>query len=1196
MTYLVDTGSDISVIKVNKVVKDLGINEKEKCRITGVTDSETYSLGTVFANFKIDRQSIKQKMHIVGQDFPIITDGIIGRDFLRQNQCIIDYETFTILIKLQEEEIVLPMETSLPKQNIFKIPARTEILQALNIKRNSDSIVLSDEIRKGVFICNTLIPKNGVAHIKIINTTEESVQIENFEPKIDSLSDYHVMQNMQYSNNISKEERYKKIIKEINLENNNDYEKQEIFKICREFLDVFYVSGDKLTTNNFYKQEILKEDNVPVFIKNYRLPHVHYEEINKEVKKLIDNDIIEPSVSPYNSPLLVVPKKSPDGNKKVRLVVDFRQLNKKIIGDKFPLTRLEDVLDNMGRAKYFSTLDLTSSFHQIELEKESRHMTAFSTNQGHFQFKRLPFGLKISTNSFQRMLSIALAGLDELAFLYVDDIIVFGCGLTHHNSNLKKVLQRLRSHNLKINPSKCNFLKKEVTYLGHRITDEGVKPDPEKYEVIKNYPRPTDADGTRRFVAFCNYYRKFIRDFALIAKPLNTLLKKGTEFIWTHECEQSFNLLKTKLMNPPILQYPNFEKEFVLTTDASNFTLGAILSQGDVGKDLPIAYASRSMDKHELNKPIIEKELLAIHWAINYFRPYLYGNSFTVITDHRPLVSLFTNKNPSSKMTRIRLDLMDYNFKIIFKQGKLNTNADALSRIVWDTQALKSLIPKETINVVTRNMKKKLEENNISVSLDKPKRETDQLYAWECTSITEVKNLKQLQFKIESLDVPLGELNKNKEVHKFIGDIEKLRKVTVIISNNLALEMDSKLEKLIKRMHELKINKLALKDNDIIFSYMTINEFKEKFNNLQINKVGTYSENDLRILIYKAPKIIVNPEEMLKIIEENHMTPIGGHTGIKRTICKIKQRFVWKNMSKMVKKFINKCELCKKNKIVKHTKEKLVLTETPGSSFEIISVDTVGPLKISNECRYILTLQCELTKYIEAIPMKNKEAITVARAIVEKFILKFGIFKVLKSDMGTEFLNEIMKNICDLLKINQINSTPYHHETLGAIERNHRVLNEYLNNFTTDFNWEEWLPYFVFAYNITPHTETQYTPFELVFGKLASIPSFITAEVSKPIYNFDNYAEEVRFRLREAHKKANNLLNHSKVNKKIEYDKKANPSDFKVGDYIFLKRGNRRKFESNYTGPYEIIERNGVNSKIKIGNEIKEIHNNRLKK
>lgn len=256
-------------------------------------------------------------------------------------------------------------------------------------------------------------------------------------------------------------------------------------------------------------------------------------------------------------------------------------MNKKVVNDKFPLTRLEDVLDKLGRAKYFSTLDMTSSFHQIELSKESRHVTAFSTNKGHFQFKRLPFGLKISTNSFQRMLSIALSGLDSNAFIYVDDIIVYGCTLKHHNENLERVFRRLQKYNLKLNLQKCNFLQSEVVYLGHLITAEGIKTDPNKHAVIKNYPIPTNSDEVRKFVAFCNYYRRFIPHFAEIARPLNTLLKKNKLFDWTLECEKAFKTLKQELIGPHVLRYPDFNQPFIITTDASDYALGAVLSQGE---------------------------------------------------------------------------------------------------------------------------------------------------------------------------------------------------------------------------------------------------------------------------------------------------------------------------------------------------------------------------------------------------------------------------------------------------------------------------------------------------------------------------------------------------------------------------------------------------------------------------------------
>lgn len=345
-----------------------------------------------------------------------------------------------------------------------------------------------------------------------------------------------------------------------------------------------------------------------MYIPNYKQIHAHAPEINRQVQNLLENEIIEPSVSHYNSPILLVPKKS-HNEQKWRLVVDFRQLNKKLLPDKFPLPRIDTILDQLGRAKYFTTLDLMSGFHQIPLEEQSKKYTAFSTSSGHYHFKRLPFGLNISPNSFQRMMTIALAGLTpECAFVYVDDIVVIGCSENHHLRNLRLVFEKLRQYNLKLNPEKCFFFKQDVTYLGHKITDKGILPDDSKYDIIKKYPIPKNADEVRRYVAFCNYYRKFIENFSEIAQPLNKLLRKNTPFKWSEECNKSFEILKARLLHPQILQYPDFQKEFILTTDASSTACGAVLSKCYNEIDLPIAFASRTFTKGELNKAIIEKK------------------------------------------------------------------------------------------------------------------------------------------------------------------------------------------------------------------------------------------------------------------------------------------------------------------------------------------------------------------------------------------------------------------------------------------------------------------------------------------------------------------------------------------------------------------------------------------------------------
>ena len=1201
LTFLIDTGADISLLKLDETDRNREFLDHTDCVIKGISDETTHSHGTIKTKFQFEDQTVNQRLHIVDYNFPIQTDGILGRDFLIKNSCKIDYETFTIALYFNDIEMILPMQTKLPHNNDIFIPARMQTIKAINLNLVEDSVILNEEIQEGIFVANTIVPSRGIAHVKILNTREESINIKNFTPKILPLRNFEILQAKTFREN--KNDRYKKLLEELELDFVDKTMEKSLLDIFKEYSDVFHLNGDKLTANNFYEQKIAIDNSNPTYIKNYRLPHAQMDEIDRQIKKLENDDIIEPSNSPYNSPLLIVPKKVENGEKKWRLVVDFRQLNKKIIDDKFPITRLDDILDNLGRAKYFSTLDLTSSFHQIKLHKDSKSLTAFSTNKGHYQFKRLPFGLKISTNSFQRMLSIALSGLNTEAFLYVDDIIIFGCSLKHHNTNLIKTFDRLRRFNLKVNPQKCNFLKTEVTYLGHLITNKGIKTDPKKYDVIKKYPIPISADEIKRFVAFCNYYRRFIPKFAEIAKPLNTLTKKNTEFNWTENCQEAFDLLKQKLINPPILKYPNFDEVFVLTTDASNYALGAVLSQGEIGKDLPISYASRTLTKHEINKPIIEKELLSIHWAINFFRPYLYGRKFIVVTDHRPLVSLFSHKNPSSKLTRIRLDLSDYDFEIRYKQGKINTNADALSRIKIDSDTLKALIPTVDVNITTRAMKKKMENdknNNNNSKNEEHEPKLDQLYSWNCTSITEIKNCNKLKF-VDERKLDKNSMHYNNKTRKNKTKGAKLPSVIKVYKNKVDIHINDNpcknhlgeiLEKLIEDMKIYKWHKLAIEENDEIFSYISISEFKNIFNKLQNKR-----PSNLKIIIYKAPIKINNDVIKEKLIKEYHDTPYAGaHSGVKRTINKLKRKYVWKGMNKMVKNYVNKCTDCTKNKQIRHVKERLTITDTPQSSFETISMDTVGPLRICNDKRYILTVQCELTKYIEAIPMENKEAKTIAKALIENIILKYGNFKKIKTDLGTEFINETMKKICQTLNIEHITSTAYHHETLGSIERNHRVLNEYLLSFTKDNIWDEWIPYFVFSYNITPHTDTGYSPYELIFGKVANLPNEEILQSDNKIYNIDDYAKEVKFRLIEANKKAQELITNAKIKRKQVYDKNINPINIDIGDLVYLKNENRKKLDNPYKGPYEVIELNGVNTKIKIGSNVKKVHNNRLKK
>lgn len=370
---------------------------------------------------------------------------------------------------------------------------------------------------------------------------------------------------------------------------------------------------------------------------------------------MLKQKIIQPSDSPWSSPIWIVPKKTDSsGEAKWRLVVDYRKLNDKTIADRYPIPNISDILDKLGKCQYFTTIDLYSGFHQIEMCKQDIQKTAFSVDNGHYEYLRMPFGLKNAPFTFERVIDNVLRGLPNVT-VYCDDIIIYSTSLQEHMLNIESVFQRLREANFKIQPLKSEFLKKETSFLGHIITADGIKPDPNKIKAIHQYPIPKTSKEIKSFLGLLGYYRKFIPNFAKLIKPFTSCLKKGAKIQLNSEYINCFKLCQNILSNDPILQYPEFSKEFNLRTDASNFAVGAVLSQGPIGADKPIAYASRTLNDSEIHYSTIEKELLAIIWATKYFRPYLFGRHFNIVTDHRPLQYLMNLKEPNSRLIRWKL-------------------------------------------------------------------------------------------------------------------------------------------------------------------------------------------------------------------------------------------------------------------------------------------------------------------------------------------------------------------------------------------------------------------------------------------------------------------------------------------------------------------------------------------------------------
>ena len=438
----------------------------------------------------------------------------------------------------------------------------------------------------------------------------------------------------------------------------------------------------------------------PVFVKQYTIPLKYQSFIDDETKRLEEAGLISRSLSNWSAPCIVVPKKQdPDNPREVqlRMVIDYRQLNKRIITSRapdrngkvgkvvlnYPIPTIESLLARLEGCKYFSILDLRSGYHHIRLSEESKPLTAFTTHSGKFQWNVLPFGIGIGVQTFSFVINKAIGHCSDFAANYLDDIIVFSRTAEEHMLHLEAIFEALQIADLKIKVSKCEFFKKHVSYLGFLIGETGKRCDRSKVEAINRITTPTSIEEVRQFNGMCSYYRKFISHYSDISKCFNDMTKKGATFKWTAECDAAFRLLKEKLMENPVLINPQVDKDYVIHCDASKYSYSGILQQTRPGTEelAPVAYFSGNFDKTQVKWNITEKEAYAVYKLVKKFTFYITGAKTTVFSDHKPLKNFFKGGMNIAKLDRWSLKLQEFDISIEFIQGKLNTVSDVISHL-----------------------------------------------------------------------------------------------------------------------------------------------------------------------------------------------------------------------------------------------------------------------------------------------------------------------------------------------------------------------------------------------------------------------------------------------------------------------------------------------------------------------------------
>ena len=1116
--FLLDTGAAVSVVRYDTLGESLQqqINPVQVATF-GANGSPLDVVGQVKTTIKIGELEYDQLFTVVKQ---LSVAGILGADFLVQHSALIDCKNNSLL--LADQQVTVPIKTigsSLAKPTVSNVVAlTTQEIPGRSSKviqcwlKNSD--VLSTEglvepLQPGTLPKNILVGRslNAVEQqqrltIPVVNVGPSPVKIYK-GTRVALFTPRHEVFLVDQDDVSPQESSLLSQRPDINLESTDltHDEKAQLQTLLSEFSDVFATPEGLLGRTNVVKHSIHVEGR-PIRQPSRRLPEALKPVVNSEVDKMLSQGVIQQSNSPWSSPIVMVQKK--DGS--WRFCIDYRKVNAHTHRDAYPLPRIDETLDSLSGATYFSTLDLASGYWQVEMAERDKEKTAFSTPYGHYEFNVMPFGLTNAPATFQRLMECVLSGLTlSECLIYLDDIIIFSATFSEHVARLRNVLQRLRNANLKLKPSKCCFAQSSVKYLGHIVSRKGVHADPEKVEAVFNYPSPKDLKELNHFLGLTSYYRRFIEGYAKIAVPLHKLRQKGNNFCWNDNCEKAFIELKSRLMNSPILSYPDFSLPFVLSTDASDAAVGAVLSQVKEGRECVVAYWSRQLQKAERNYSTIEKEALAIVSAIKEFYPYLYGFHFTLVTDHNPLTTLKGVKDYGGRLTRWMLFLQQFNYDIVYKPGKTHSNADAMSRI--PTQ-----------------------DNCIVV-------------------VQDVCPLDKLQ----------QEQAKDKQLQPLLVALEKQQPLPNSIAPGLK--------------------------QAFLFNGVLCRHFGEA------SKVQT-----------------VLPEALKHTVLE-HVHDKAGHLGINKTMEKVKERFYWPGYEEDIRSWVRECKQCQQRNPPMPTPQAPLETIQANYPFEKISWDIMGPLPVSNSGnKYVLVVTDLFTKWVEAFPLKETSSATLSNVMVDEIVCRFGVPTSIHSDQGANFCSEVINTMCKLLGIERSQTSAYHPQGNGQVERFNRTMEAMLSKVVqaNQKNWDKHLPKVLFAYRTAIHESTKFTPFHLMYGRSPTLPVDVFLGRTNSYEGFSGYPDIIREMhkvLGDSYATVRQNLTQAQSRRKHLHDHSANSTAFQCGDRVWLyvpavKQGRSRKLSSLWRGPYTVIDKtSSVNYRIQLigTSQSLVVHHNRLK-
>ena len=986
--------------------------------------------------------------------------------------------------------------------------------------------LLSSHLASPVDITPTVVnyigKKTGLVDVKVDNISTQTVVI----PSRATLCELQPVTRLmgkprEETSNVSAESVLDKMTLDSPLL--DDKQKELLSDKLRLHMDKFSTSDLDMGHHTRVQHEIHLTDDHPFKERHRRIPPGMLHQVREHLQQMLDSGIIRPSQSPWSSEVGWVRKK--DGS--LRQCVDYRRLNARTIKDSYCLPRIEEILDSLAGAKYFSVLDLKSGYHQVEIAEQHKERTAFSVAPlGFYEYNRMAMGLANAPATYQRLMESVLGDLHlTVCLVFLDDIIVFGDSFDEHMDRLEQVLIRLGQNGLKLNPKKCSLFQERVKYVGHIVSAKGIETDPEKIEKVKNWPQPQNAEEVRRFLGFCGYYRRFVKDFSKIAKPLTELMpttakkKKGKKpatatqrkpWQWGDVEEMAFQELKARLTAPPVLAFADYSKPFELHCDASGTGLGSVLYQEQEGHKRVIAYASRGLSKSEANYPAHKLEFLALKWSVTEkFHDYLFGHRFTVFTDNNPLTYVLTSARLDATGHRWLAALAAYDFEILYKPGVSNTDADALSRLHTGVAESASL-------------------NHISTE-----------------SVSQVCTNSQATSYVEGLACSVNVVNdsfdSNRQVLHRVSD----RDMSTAQRNDPVIGI---------WLNATETNKRP--DRSIITSTKEGSAHRSMFqtaDRLKVYDGKLYRETEMEGRLVKQ---LVLPEvyipEVLRLLHDQI-----GHPGRDRTLSLLRDRFFWPGMYAKVEDYVQGCDRCIRRKTPQDKKVPLVNIRTT-QPLELVCVDFLTLESSKGGYQHVLVVTDHFTRFAQAIPTRNMTAKTTADALLNGFIVHYGVPMKLHSDQGANFESKLIKELCTLLGCDKSRTTPYHPMGNGMTERYNRTLLGMLGTLQPHqkSDWKSHIAPLVHAYNCTRHESTNFSPYSLMFGRDPHLPvdlkfGLTEDQEAEPL---TQYVDKLRTRLKESFELATKNADKAREKQKAQYDLKARSADLQLKDRVLVKK------------------------------------------